>query len=75
MRNIKHLAAQYANRDEGQLAIATTHTQARVCREWSRNSAKAFPKVHLALHQGSPAETLALLLEGKADIGIATNAP
>ncbi len=74
-RNIKHLAAQYANRDEGQLAIATTHTQARyalprVVAEFR----KAFPKVHLALHQGSPAETLALLLEGKADIGIATEA-
>lgn len=74
-KNIKHLAAQYANRDEGQLTIATTHTQARyalprVVAEFR----KAFPKVHLALHQGSPAETLALLLEGKADIGVATEA-
>lgn len=74
-KNIKHLAAQYSGRDEGQLTIATTHTQARyalprVVAEFR----KAFPKVHLALHQGSPAEILTLLLEGKADIGIATEA-
>ena len=72
-KNIKQLAAQYSGRDEGQLTIATTHTQARyalprVVAEFR----KAFPKVHLALHQGSPAEILALLLAGKADIGIAT---
>lgn len=74
-KNIKHLAAQYSARDEGQLTIATTHTQARyalprVVAEFR----KAFPKVHLALHQGSPAEILSLLLEGKADIGVATEA-
>ena len=74
-KNIKQLAAQYSGRDEGQLTIATTHTQARyalprVVAEFR----KAFPKVHLALHQGSPAEILTLLLEGKADIGIATEA-
>lgn len=74
-KNIKQLAAQYSGRDEGQLTIATTHTQARyalprVVAEFR----KAFPKVHLALHQGSPAEILSLLLEGKADIGIATEA-
>ncbi|MEI8036119.1 MAG: LysR substrate-binding domain-containing protein, partial [Betaproteobacteria bacterium] len=33
-----------------------------------------FPKVHLALQQGSPQEIVELLLEGRADIGIATEA-
>lgn len=74
-KNIKQLAAQYSARNEGQLTIATTHTQARyalprVVAEFR----KAFPKVHLALHQGSPAEILTMLLESKADIGIATEA-
>jgi LysR family cys regulon transcriptional activator len=74
-RNIKQLAAQYSASDEGQLIIATTHTQARYALpRVVAGFRQAFPKVHLALHQGSPAETLSLLHEGKADIGIATEA-
>lgn len=74
-KNIKQLAAQYSGRDEGQLTIATTHTQARYALpQVVAQFRKAFPKVHLALHQGSPAEIQSLLLEGKADIGIATEA-
>jgi LysR family cys regulon transcriptional activator len=34
----------------------------------------AFPKVHLVLHQGSPAEIVSMLQTGQADIGIATEA-
>jgi LysR family cys regulon transcriptional activator len=71
--NIKSLAAQYSNRDEGQLTVATTHTQARyalphVVTEFK----KAFPKVHLKLHQGSPEEIASMLIDGSADIGVAT---
>lgn len=72
-RNIKGLADQFRKRDEGQLTIATTHTQARytlprVVVEFKR----LFPKVHLALHQGSPAEIVSMLQAGQADIGVAT---
>lgn len=72
-KNIKSLAEQYSNRDQGQLTVATTHTQARyllprVVTEFK----KQFPKVHLKLHQGSPDEIAAMLLDGSADIGIAT---
>ena len=35
---------------------------------------KSFPKVHLALHQGSPNEIAEMLSDGRADIGIATEA-
>ncbi|ATE59539.1 CysB family HTH-type transcriptional regulator [Thauera sinica] len=73
--NIKRLAEQYSNRDEGTLTIATTHTQARyalpkVVAEFKR----VFPKVHLKLHQASPGEIVQMLLDGEADIGIATEA-
>ncbi|MBN8440645.1 MAG: CysB family HTH-type transcriptional regulator [Thauera sp.] len=73
--NIKRLAEQYSNRDEGTLTIATTHTQARyalpkVVTEFKR----AFPKVYLKLHQASPEELVQMLLDGEADIGIATEA-
>jgi LysR family cys regulon transcriptional activator len=72
-RNIKALADQFRQRDEGQLTIATTHTQARyalpkVVVEFKR----LFPKVHLALHQGSPGEIASMLQLGEADIGVAT---
>jgi LysR family cys regulon transcriptional activator len=34
-RNIKSIAAQFSNKDHGQLTIATTHTQARyACPGW-----------------------------------------
>lgn len=71
--SIKNLAAQYSQQDTGQLTIATTHTQARyvlpkVVSEFKRH----FPKVHLKLHQGSPKEIAQMLLEGEADIGLAT---
>lgn len=71
--NIKNLAEQFSQQDTGRLTIATTHTQARyalpkVVTEFK----KLYPKVHLKLHQGSPAEIAQMLLDGDADIGVAT---
>lgn len=71
--NIKTVADRYSQEDCGTLTIATTHTQARyslpdVVSEFK----KRYPKVHLKLHQGSPAEIARMLLNGEADIGIAT---
>jgi LysR family cys regulon transcriptional activator len=72
-RNIKRLAEQFSNRDQGSLTIATTHTQARYALpQVVRRFKQAFPKVHLLLHQASPAEIAAMLQSGEADIGIAT---
>ena len=73
--NIKNLVEQYSQRDEGQLTVVATHTQARyslpkVITEFK----KAFPKVHLKLHQASPNEIVTMLLNGEADIGVATEA-
>lgn len=74
-KNIKRLAEQFANRDEGSLTIATTHTQARYALPpVVRRFKAAYPKVHLVLHQAGPAEIVALLQSGEADIGIATEA-
>jgi LysR family transcriptional regulator, cys regulon transcriptional activator len=72
-KNIKSLAEQYSSLDVGQLTVVTTHTQARyslpsVVGEFKR----LFPKVHLRMHQGSPREIHQMLLDGQADIGIAT---
>jgi LysR family cys regulon transcriptional activator len=72
-RNIKKLAEQFTQRDQGQLTIVTTHTQARYALPKVVTQFKdEYPKVHLALHQGSPQEIVQQLLSGDADIGIAT---
>ncbi len=73
--NIKNLVEQYSRRDEGQLTVVATHTQARyalpqVVTEFK----KAFPRVHLKLHQAGPGEIVSMLLSGEADIGVATEA-
>lgn len=72
-KNIKLLAEQFSHSDKGQLTIATTHTQARYILPQIVSQFKIeFPRVHLALHQGSPNEISALLLNGEADLAIAT---
>jgi LysR family cys regulon transcriptional activator len=74
-KNIKQLAEQFSQSDKGQLTIATTHTQARYALPVVVSQFKqAFPKVHLALHQASPNEIAEMLADGRADIGIATEA-
>ena len=75
VKNVKRLAEQFSKRDQGRLTIATTHTQARyalppVVAQFK----KVFPQVHLVLHQSSPGEIVSMLLDGIADIGIATEA-
>ncbi|MFP5440557.1 MAG: CysB family HTH-type transcriptional regulator [Gammaproteobacteria bacterium] len=71
--NIRQIADQFSKRDQGSLVIATTHTQARYALPPIVGAfKKEFPRVHLALYQGSPQEIVTQLLAGEADIGIAT---
>ncbi|MFA5955432.1 CysB family HTH-type transcriptional regulator [Hyphomicrobium sp.] len=71
--NIKRLADQFAKSDRGEITIATTHTQARYALPGPISAfRKEFPNVHLVLHQGTPKEISAMLSDGTADIGIAT---
>ncbi|ANQ84500.1 CysB family HTH-type transcriptional regulator [Azoarcus olearius] len=74
-QNIKRLGEQFAQKDKGHLAIATTHTQARYALPPVVTRFKEeFPKVHLELHQCGPKEIVSLLRSGQVDIGIATEA-
>ncbi|KAA8734367.1 CysB family HTH-type transcriptional regulator [Acinetobacter qingfengensis] len=71
--NIKRLSDDFNRVDEGTLTIATTHTQARyVLPPIVSRFKKQFPKVHLILQQASPIEISEMLLQGEADVGIAT---
>lgn len=73
--NIRHAGAEYADSRKGVLSIAATHSQARyalppVIKEFRQR----YPEVVLHLHQGSPRQVSEMLLEGEADIGVATEA-
>ncbi|MDF3942482.1 CysB family HTH-type transcriptional regulator [Achromobacter denitrificans] len=73
--NIRHAGAEYADSRTGVLSIAATHSQARyalppVVKEFRQR----YPDVVLHLHQGSPKQVSEMLLEGEADIGVATEA-
>ncbi|MDH2916943.1 MAG: CysB family HTH-type transcriptional regulator [Gallionella sp.] len=73
--NIKNLVDQYSHRDEGQLTVVATHTQARYALpKVITDFKKAFPKVHLKLQQAGPNEIVSMLQNGEADIGVATEA-
>jgi LysR family cys regulon transcriptional activator len=71
--NIRRLADNFAKADEGRLVIATTHTQARyTLPPFVAAFRREFPKVHLELLQGTPVEIASLLVDGEADIAVAT---
>jgi len=71
--NMKRIGEEYSKQDAGTLSIAATHTQARyVLPEPVAQLRRRFPKVQVSLHQGSPTEVVQMLLDGTADIGLAT---
>lgn len=73
--NLKRAGAEFAAKDSGTLTIAATHSQARYALPPAvRDFASAHPNVQLRLHQGSPRQVAELLIDGTADIGIATEA-
>ncbi|MPZ42746.1 MAG: LysR family transcriptional regulator [Betaproteobacteria bacterium] len=62
---------QSARTDQGDLVIATTHTQARyVIPEALGRFAQRFPKVHVTLRHGNAEQIRQALEDGSADIGI-----
>jgi len=73
--NLRQIAAQFSGSDQGSLQLATTHTQARYALPQVIKQFKAaYPKVHLGLHQANPVQIAAMVIDGRADIGISTEA-
>ena len=71
--NLKQIAEQFSNSEQGRLEIATTHTQARYALpKIIKQFKESFPQVHLGLHQGTPQQIAEMVIEGRADVGIAT---
>ena len=71
--NIRSLAANYFQEEEGTLSIATTHTQARyVLPEVIREFRTKYPKVNLNLHQGTSEQIADMVAADDIDFAIAT---
>ena len=71
--NIRSLASDYFQEEEGSLSIATTHTQARyVLPEIVSEFRTRFPKVGLNLHQGTSEQIADMIAANDIDFAIAT---
>jgi LysR family cys regulon transcriptional activator len=71
--NLRTTAANFRNRDAGELVVATTHTQARYALpRVVAQFRKKFPQVKLAFHQSEPQRIVDAVRGGEADVGIAT---
>ncbi len=75
LNNLKRVGAEFRAEDDGTLAIATTHTQARyVLPPVLKRFAEKYPRVRLLLHQGNPLQVAEQTARAEVDVGIATEA-
>jgi len=73
--NLRRAADDFASAGSGRLRIAATHSQARYALPPAVRDFRArHPDVSLHLQQGSPQQIAQLLLDGEADVGVATEA-
>ena len=71
--SLRRAGDEFKDRTSGRLSIAATHTQARYALPHVvRDFRQLFPQVTLNLHQGSPSQIAQMVLDGEADIGVAT---
>ncbi len=71
--NIRRVAAEYFEEEEGSLSIATTHTQARyVLPEVIKEFRSRFPNIGLNLHQGTSEQIADMVASDTIDFAIAT---
>ena len=71
--NIKRVGEEYAGGDTGSLVVATTHTEARYALPGMvKKFVERYPGVRLSMHQGNPAQIAEWVIEGEADMAIAT---
>ncbi|URI10086.1 CysB family HTH-type transcriptional regulator [Aquincola tertiaricarbonis] len=73
--NLRRAGDDFARAGRGTLTIAATHSQARYALPTAvRDFRASHPDVTLHMHQGSPQQVAQMLLDGSADIGVATEA-
>ena len=73
VENIRSLASDLSEEQEGTLSIATTHTQARyVLPDVIKMFRSRYPQVNLELHQGTSEQIAELVAAHRVDFAIAT---
>lgn len=73
--NLRRAGDDFARAGTGTLTIAATHSQARYALPTAvRDFRQTHPDVTLHMHQGSPQQVAQMLIDGSADIGVATEA-
>lgn len=71
--NLQRIGLDFVSQDRGRISIAATHTQARYKLPDAIVAFKrAYPEVAITIHQGTPTQIAQWLLDGSADIGLAT---
>ncbi|MBS0452576.1 MAG: CysB family HTH-type transcriptional regulator [Proteobacteria bacterium] len=74
-RNLREAGQEFLAQKTGLLSVAATHSQARYALPIAVQEFRGrFPDVKLHLRQGSPQQIAQMLLDGEADVGIATEA-
>lgn len=75
VEGVKRVADEFSNKRQGDLSIATTHTQARyVLPDVIEDFIKLYPDISLHMHQGTPVQISELASKGTVDFAIATEA-
>ncbi|MDM0116859.1 CysB family HTH-type transcriptional regulator [Variovorax sp. J22R133] len=73
--NLRQAGREFLAQEDGLLSVAATHSQARYALPMAVQEFRGrFPSVRLHLRQGSPKQIAQMLLDGEADVGIATEA-
>ena len=73
--NLKTVGEEFAHTSRGTLRVAVTHTQARYALPSVVTAfKKRYPEVKLKLLQGNPVQLARLVIDGEADLAIATEA-
>jgi LysR family cys regulon transcriptional activator len=73
--NLRVVGEEHANQARGSLVLAVTHTQARYALpEVVTAFKRRYPEVHLKMLQGNPRQLAKAVIDGEADIAIATEA-
>ena len=73
LENLKAIGEEFSKQERGTLSIAATHTQARYMLPGPvALLRRRYPEVRVALHQGNPEQVAQMLIDGAADIGLAT---
>lgn len=73
VENIKRVSEEFSQKEAGTLTLATTHTQARYRLPAIVTAfMQRYPDIKLHIHQGTPTQVVEQVVNGEADIGIAT---